>query len=40
MSDHAGLFGTLFVIAVFVAFNHFVLIPMGYNVMDLVSELF
>jgi hypothetical protein len=39
MSDHAELFAITFVVLVLVAFNHFVLVPMGYNVIDLVKEL-
>ena len=36
----AKTFALCFVIAVLVAFNHFVLIPMGYNLVDLALELF
>lgn len=39
MSDHAELFAITFVIVVIVAFNHFVLAPMGYNLIDLIKEL-
>ena len=39
MSNNAELFAIVFVALVLFAFNHFVLIPMGYNVIDILKEL-